>query len=148
MMYNQASDPNTFLSVDKIMLFAILYTPSTLKNTQGNLAKGVMFCHLLDCDRLVQKIQRKSAKLRQFLQYIFEFCQSTLESDPDDRQRLYFREPIAYFNNEDEQLHQKIIEWVYQEFLKQIFGSVNEVSCIQFIERIACAHVKQKKNIN
>ena len=59
------------------------------------------------------------------MHYIFEFCQAMLETDPDGRQRLYFREPVAYFSDinnrgggaEKEQIHQRIIEWLYQEFL-------------------------------
>ena len=45
---NNLNDAELFLSVDKIMMFAILYTPSTLETSaSGNQTKALIFYHLV-----------------------------------------------------------------------------------------------------
>lgn len=152
MLNNQNGDPNSFISVDKLILFGILYTPSSLSEKNGNLSKGLLFYHLINGEKIAESVPKNSKKLKQLMLYIFEFCQATLESDPDGRQRLYFREPVAYFSDinnrgggaEKEQIHQRITEWLYQDFLWQLFANRESLSCIQFIERLACKFSKDR----
>ena len=81
--------------------------------------KALLFYHLMHGDGIVSKVTRKSKKLRQLMYYIFEFAQSRLDVDADGKQCLWFREPLAYFTDYDkEDVHRRIIEWLYQEFLQ------------------------------
>lgn len=41
-------------------------------------------------------------------------------------------------------MHNKVLEYIYQEFLQQLFNNRKEISCIQFIERISCKYNKNK----
>jgi len=85
---------------------------------QGNLSKALLFYHLINGDNLILKVNRNSKRLRDLMHCVFEFSLSHLENDLDGKQRLYFREPISYFNNDAERIHRKIIEYMYQEFLR------------------------------
>ena len=82
------------------------------------------------------------------MQYVFEFAQARLQSDPiDGRQLLWFREPLAYFTDYDkEDVHRRIIEWLYNEFLSQVFGLRQWLSATQFIERIGCKYEGTEPN--
>jgi hypothetical protein len=99
-----------------------------------------VFYHLLNFENTVSNVSRKSVRLRHLVKSMFELCQAHLELDADGHQRLYFREALADFN----QMHAKITEWLYQEFLRQIFGKREYMSCIFFIERISLKNFKDK----
>lgn len=58
---------NSMLDVDKIMLFGILYTSSKLGSTHGNMAKGILFWHLLQKDDIIKSIKRDSKRLKMFI---------------------------------------------------------------------------------
>ena len=70
--------------VEKILLFALLYTPSTLDKAAGNQAKALVFYYLV-CDKLdpVQNLSRDNLKVKQNMLSIFEMCQAHLEADFD-----------------------------------------------------------------
>ena len=53
---NNHGDPNTFLSVDKMMLFGIMYTPNNISSSKGNLSKSVLFYHLIHGEHIVDKV--------------------------------------------------------------------------------------------
>jgi hypothetical protein len=119
-----------YYSVDKLILFGIIYTPSNVGRATGNTAKALLFYHLVHGDNIVAKVKRDSKKLRQLMHYVFEFAQARLQSDPiDGRYLLWFREPLAYFTDYDkEDVYRRIIEWLYNEFLTQIFGGLQWLS--------------------
>ena len=76
--------------------------------------------------------------------FMFELSQARLELERDGRQRIYFRERSGDFNHDREQLHQRIISWLYGEFLRQIFGQRDKVSCVHFLEKISCKFHKNR----
>lgn len=62
--------------------------------------KALVFYNLLQPQDLVANVQRTSDKLRKLVYGLFELAQTRIELDPDGHQRLYFREPIADFNQD------------------------------------------------
>jgi hypothetical protein len=36
------------------------------------------------------------------------------------------------------------MDWLYEEFKRQAFGRRDEISCVQFIERLSCLHNKNR----
>ena len=109
---------STLISVDKLMLFGILYTGSNLKKGIGNQCKALMFFHLINRDNLVKHMRKDSKRMKMLVYFMFELSQARLELERDGRQRIYFRERSGDFNNEREQLHQRIVGWLYGEFLR------------------------------
>lgn len=65
---------NTYLSVSKLMLFGILYTPSHLSKPQGNQLKALVFYHLLHPDNSISNIDRTDTKLKFMVKAMFELC--------------------------------------------------------------------------
>jgi hypothetical protein len=64
MFENQYGDPNIFISVDKLLLLGILYTPSKVSSSKGNNCKALLFFHLIHGEDIVAKIKRDSKRLR------------------------------------------------------------------------------------
>lgn len=104
--------PDTFLSIDKLMLFGILYTESTLDSRFGNQAKALLFYHLLNDDDIIGHIHRHCKRLKRLLFIMFELAQAHLELDVDGRQRIYFREG----NSEYDHTYLRLLNWLYTEF--------------------------------
>ena len=78
--------PDTYLSVDKLMLFGILYTESRLDSRFGNQAKALLFYHLLTTDDdIIGHVHRHCKRLRRLLFMMFELAQAHLELDIDGR---------------------------------------------------------------
>mmetsp|Transcript_4061 Transcript_4061/g.6075 ORF Transcript_4061/g.6075 Transcript_4061/m.6075 type:complete len:113 (-) Transcript_4061:249-587(-) len=82
--------------------------------------------------------------LKSLMISIFHLSQAYIETDSDGKQRLYFWEPPADFNGRNEAKQNRILEWLYHEFNQQIFGPRQELSCIQFIDRISCKFNKSQ----
>ena len=132
------------MSVDRLLLFGILYAASAIDSANGNQAKALAFYHLVHNEDIIANVKRNSKKLKLLVYCMLELAQAQLRTDPDDRQRVYFREPAADFNDRSEQTYRQLLAWLYQEFQRQIFGSRSEISCIMFIERISCKFSKNK----
>lgn len=79
--------------VDKLILFAILYSRSEITSSNGNQAKALAFYHLLQHDDIIANVKKDSKRLKQLVFYMFELAMAVLRVDPDDRRRVYFREP-------------------------------------------------------
>jgi len=84
----------------------------------GNHVKSLLFYHLLQCDEIVQSVTRTSLKLRHLVISIFQLSQAYIETDTDGRQRLYFWEPPADFNGQSEAKQRRIMDWLYNEFIR------------------------------
>lgn len=91
-------DSEISLSIEKIILFGILYCPSYFSSTHGNQAKALSFYYLVQRKSLVGDIHRDCKYLKAIVMAMFELCQARIELDPDNHTRLYFREPVADFN--------------------------------------------------
>ena len=82
----------TLLSVEKILLFAILYMESEVGGTFGNQAKSLVFYHVMNQEDIVGDIRKQSKRLKRLMYCLFELAQARLKTDPDGTQRFYFRE--------------------------------------------------------
>ena len=99
------------------MLFGIVYSPSFVDTLNGNIAKAVLFWQLIHKRDLTRNIHRQSKRLKYLMYCIFEMAHAHLETDQDGLERIYFREPPADFmNGEKEQVTQKILHVIYDEF--------------------------------
>lgn len=74
MSHELRGDPDSYYSVDKLMLFGIIYTPARFGESNGNMTKALLFYHLMQGEHIVSKVTRRSKKLRQLMFYIFEFA--------------------------------------------------------------------------
>ena len=63
-----------YLSVDKLILFGILYATSDVDNAEGNQAKALAFYHLLNNEDLVANVKRSSRRLKLLMHYMFELA--------------------------------------------------------------------------
>ena len=64
MFENAYGDPNILMSVDKLMLFGLIYTPSKISSQKGNNCKALLFYHLINSEDIVQNVMRDSKRLR------------------------------------------------------------------------------------
>ena len=67
-----APNTETYLNVDKLMLFGILYTENILDARNGNQVKALLFYHLLNSDDILNHIFRSSKRLKKLVYYMFE----------------------------------------------------------------------------
>ena len=73
------------LSVEKIILFAILYMGCDIKSKFGNQSKALIFFHLMGCEDAVANVRKNSKRLKKLMYSIFELAQARLKTDKDGK---------------------------------------------------------------
>lgn len=98
---------------------------SKVDTSNGNQAKALILYHLMHQDDVTGNVRKESKNLKKLMYTLFELSQGRLKTDADGEQRFYFRE-----SGSDEGKHAILIDWLFDEFKRQVFGRRQGISCV------------------